>query len=95
MAHDCPRDGTPAFGCSACYGHIKKAALNGGRDRLTEDELAFIGVTKSSRTATRPDGWRQPNTAMFEIEAVLSPEDSGMLQALMNAGSVDPVEFLA
>ena len=22
VAHDCPRDGTPAFGCSSCYAHL-------------------------------------------------------------------------
>ena len=30
MAHECPRDGTPAFGCSSCYGHLKAKAMRGG-----------------------------------------------------------------
>jgi hypothetical protein len=76
---------------------LKKAAMNGGRDRLTAEALEFVGVSASSGSS-RPlggqDGWRQPNTAMFEIDSILSAEDSAMLQALMNAGNADRVEFM-
>ena len=40
-------------------------------------------------------GWRQPNTAAYEIDSILSAEDTALLQSLMNAGSTDRVEFLA
>jgi hypothetical protein len=75
VAHDCPRDGTPAFGCSACYGHLKAKAVNGGRDRLSPDELAFVGVVAPPRDT--PGGWHQPNTAMFELESILSARGLG------------------
>jgi len=39
-------------------------------------------------------GWRQPDTAAYEIGSILSAEDSAMLQALMNAGTADRVDFL-
>ena len=91
MAHDCPRDGTPAFGCSACYGHLKSKAMHG--DALTETESAFVGTTVHSHD-TR-GGWRQPDTAAYEIGSILSPEDTALLQSLMNAGSIERVEFLA
>ena len=49
MAHECRRDGLPCFGLSACYGHLKAAALNCGRDKLTDEERAFVGVGASRR----------------------------------------------
>jgi hypothetical protein len=92
VAHDCPRDGTPAFGCSACYGHLKAKALNGGRDKLTESELEFVGATVHVRDTS--GGWRQPNADPYELSSILSAEDTELLQALMNAGYPDRVEFL-
>jgi hypothetical protein len=89
VAHDCPRDGTPAFGCSSCYAHLKAKAMRGGA--LTEDERAFVGATVHVHDTS--GGWRQPNTAAYEIGSILSPEDTALLQSLMNAGSTDRVEF--
>jgi hypothetical protein len=84
------RDGTPAFGCSSCYGHLKAKAMRGGA--LTEDELEFVGATMHVHDTS--GGWRQPNTAAFELDSILSAEDTALLQSLMNAGSTDRVEFL-
>jgi hypothetical protein len=79
--------------CAPCtYYHLKLAALNGGRAELTESELEFVGATVHVHDTS--GGWLQPNTAMFEIDAVLPPEDLELLQALMNAGSADRVEFM-
>ena len=90
MAHDCPRDRTPAFGCSACYGHLKSKAMHG--DALTDTEREFVGATVHVHDTS--GGWRQPNTADFELDSILSAEDTALLQSLMNAGSTDRVEFL-
>jgi hypothetical protein len=90
VAHDCPRDGTPAFGCTSCYAHLKAKAMRGGA--LTEDERAFVGVIVHCHDTS--GGWRQPNTAAYEIGSILSAEDTALLQSLMNAGSIDRVEFL-
>jgi hypothetical protein len=62
-------------------------------DALTEDERAFAGTTETVHDTS--GGWRQPNTAMFEIDSILSAEDTAFLQSLMNAGSDERVEFLA
>jgi hypothetical protein len=90
VAHDCPRDGTPAFGCSSCYAHLKVKAMRGGA--LTEDEIAFVGTAVHRHDTS--GGWRQPDTAAYEIGSILSAEDAALLQSLMNAGSSDRVEFL-
>jgi hypothetical protein len=90
VAHDCPRDGTPAFGCTSCYAHLKAKAMRGVA--LTEDERAFVGVIVHWHDTS--GGWRQPNTAAYEIGSILSAEDTALLQSLMNAGSIDRVEFL-
>jgi hypothetical protein len=93
VAHECPRDGTPAFGCSSCYGHLKAKAMRGGT--LSPDELEFVGVVDPrGGSRAHPGGWRQPNTAAFELDSILSAEDTALLQSLMNAGSTDRVEFL-
>jgi hypothetical protein len=85
----------PCFGLSACYGHLKRAALNGGRDKLCPEELEFVGVEVRSADVRRsPGGWHQPNTAPYELSSILSPEDTALLQSLMNAGSTERVEFL-
>jgi hypothetical protein len=39
-------------------------------------------------------GRHQPSDNTYEIDAVLSPEDTAILQALMNAGSAERMEFL-
>jgi hypothetical protein len=91
VAHDCPRDGTPAFGCSSCYAHLKAKAMRGGA--LTEDERAFVGATVHVHDTS--GGWRQPNTAAFELGSILSAEDVELLQSLMSVGgSQDRLEFL-
>jgi hypothetical protein len=90
VAHGCPRDGTPAFGCSQCYAHLKFKAMRGGE--LTEDESAFVGATVHWHDTS--GGWRQPNTAAYEIDSILSAEDTALLQSLMNAGSTERVEFM-
>jgi hypothetical protein len=59
---------------------------------LTEDESEFVGQTVHWHD--RSGGWRQPNTAKFEIDSILWAEDTALLQSLMNAGNVDRVEFL-
>ena len=59
MAHECAHDGLPCFGLSACYGHLKAAALNGGYNKLTDEERAFVGVEVNEHARPR-DGWRSP-----------------------------------
>lgn len=93
MTHECARDETPALGFSCRYGHLKAKAMNGGRDRLSPDELEFVGVT--SRRREVPGGWRQPNTAPHELDSILSAEDAELLQSLMSVGtSQERLEFL-
>ncbi|HEX6580018.1 MAG TPA: hypothetical protein VF195_04020, partial [Actinomycetota bacterium] len=67
-------------------------ALNGGRAELTESELESVGATVHVHDTS--GGWHQPNTAPYELSSILSAEDTELLQALMNAGSSDRVEFL-
>ena len=46
--------------CAACYYlHLKRRALNGGRDRLSDEELAYVGIGVPSRDTS--GGWHQPN----------------------------------
>ena len=40
-------------------------------------------------------GWRQVDTAAYELSSILSAEDAALLESLMNAGSTERVEFLA
>jgi hypothetical protein len=64
--------------CAPCdYWHKKKLALNGGRDTLSDEQLAFVGVGLAARSTS--GGWRQPIT----LPAHLSP-DAAMLRALMD-----------
>lgn len=90
MPHDCPHDGTPAFGCRSCYAHLKFKALRGGE--LTEDERAFVGATVHWHDTS--GGWRPVDTAAYELSSILSAEDAALLESLMNAGSADRVEFM-
>ena len=95
MAHECGRDGVPCFGLSACYAHLKTAALNGGRDRLSPEELAFVGVGGVPRRDTS-GGWHQAGNLAGPIGEELSAEEQFMLAALMavDAPNRDRLEFL-
>jgi hypothetical protein len=78
-----PRRPAPA------YWHLKLHALNGGRDKLSQRELEFVGVGASVRT--RSDGWRQPDGLHLNdpLEGFgVSAEDSAVLHSLMD------IEFL-
>lgn len=59
-------------------------------------ELDFIGAYEQRRSER---GWRQPDdlaalASLYELDAEPSPEDSAILQSLMNAGHADRVEFM-
>jgi hypothetical protein len=56
-------------------------------------ELEFVGVHVHLHDTS--GGWRQPDTAAYELDSILSAEDTALLQSLVNAGSTDRVEFLA
>jgi hypothetical protein len=92
VAHDCAKHLLPSFGYTRCYSELKAAAMNGHPDKLTEDERAFVGVVVHERDTS--GGWRSLQDSTWEIDSVLSPEDMALLQSLMNAGSIDRVEFL-
>jgi hypothetical protein len=89
VAHDCAKHLLPSFGFHECYAGLKFKAVRG--DSLTEDESEFVGVTVHWHDTS--GGWRQPNTAAYEIDSILSAEDTALLQSLMSAGSIDRVEF--
>lgn len=89
MAHDCPRDGTPALGFSRCYGHLKAAALNGGRDSLPKAELAFVGFTKPSRSE---DSWRPADLYAGILES-LSHEELETFEVLRELPTASQVDF--
>jgi hypothetical protein len=73
--------------CAVCaYYHLKEHALNGGRAKLSREQLEFVGVVARHRDAS--GGWHQPNTAPYELGSILSAEDTELLQALMMVGSV-------
>jgi hypothetical protein len=61
---------------------MKLEALNGGRAKLSPEQLEFVGVAKAPPQSS--DGWRQPYT----LPALPSP-DAAMLQALMAIEAVD------
>jgi hypothetical protein len=66
--------------CAPCtYWHLKKAALNGGRDRLSREQLEFVGVGGWAPGPT-PGGWHQPDT----LPAHLSPDAAMLRDALMD-----------
>lgn len=78
------------------YWHLKVAALNGGWDKLTAEDRAFVGVEVSSHRAT-PNGWRSPIASLIaELGAGVSSADVKVLERL--AGMDDPrqerLEFL-
>jgi hypothetical protein len=71
--------------CAPCYyHHLKIQALNGGRDKLSPDELEFVGEGVSARV--RSGGWHQPDDLAGLNGDQLSAEDSAMLAALMDTG---------
>jgi hypothetical protein len=76
--------------CAPCYYlHLKRRALNGERDKLTQRELDFVGVGVSRRRDR--SGWHQPDGLYFDdpLDSFgLSAEDSAVLHSLMD------IEFL-
>jgi hypothetical protein len=52
-----PADQIAAAPC--IYWHTKVAALNGGRDKLTDEELEFVGVGNVPATRDTSGGWIQ------------------------------------
>lgn len=64
----------------------------GGRAKLSAEELEFVGVVARHRDTS--GGWRQPYGRTYETDSILSAEDTAVLQALMNAGSADTVDFM-
>jgi hypothetical protein len=93
VAHECRHDGLPCFGLSACYVHLKAQALNGGWDKLTAEERAFVGVlARSEKRAT--DGWVSPITNLIDqLGAQVSPENVAILEQMMGVPQ-DRLEFL-
>jgi hypothetical protein len=91
VAHVCPHDETPAFGCSSCYAHLKFIAMRGGA--LTEDWSSFVGATVHCHDAC--GGWRPPIRAAGGGDSVQSAEDTELLRSLMNAVINDRIEFHA
>jgi hypothetical protein len=85
----------PCFGLSACYADLKAAALNGGRDKLSAEELEFVGLGASRRRDTS-DGWHQAGSLAGLIGDHLSAEDAAMLAALMEVDvpARERLEFL-
>ena len=71
--------------CAPCrYLHLKRATLNGGRDRLSDEELQYVGIGVPARDTS--GGWRQPNDLAAVIADQLSAEDTAMLRELMDVG---------
>ena len=66
--------------CAPCtYWHTKKAALNGGRDKLSPEQLEFVGVGNARARADLSGGWHQPDTAPYELTSILSASDTELL----------------
>jgi hypothetical protein len=67
--------------------------MNGGRDKLTESELEFVGATVHVHDTS--GGWHQPADSTYELDSVLSANDVELLQSLMSVGtSQERLEFL-
>jgi hypothetical protein len=76
------------------YWHTKVEALNGGRDKLSERERAFIGVEVwpiKHAGLGFADG-AVPGRSPRGLRA--SAEDSAALHAIMSLGSQERLEFL-
>lgn len=94
MVHECRHDGLPCFGLSACYGHLKAAALNGGFGKLTDGEREFVGVLVTSEKVT--NGWVSPIADLIDELGGMSPQDVHILERLagMDAPPQERLEFL-
>ena len=82
----------PSAPCA--YWHLKLHALNGGRDKLSQRDLTFVGVDVWPIVTP---GWRSPTGLYLDdpLEGFgLSAEDSAALQAIMTIGSRERLEFL-
>ena len=77
----------PSAPCA--YWHTKLHALNGGRDKLSERELEFVGV---DTWPINTPGWHQPTALYLDLLMgdlpELSAEESAVLHSLMD------IEFL-
>jgi hypothetical protein len=66
------------------YLHLKRRALNGGRDKLSQREREFVGV---DTWPINTPGWHQPTELYLDLLMgdlpELSAEDSAGLHALM------------
>ena len=92
MAHECPRDGTPALGMSCCYWHLKASLISGRH--LTEDELDFVGLYEPRPSS---GGWRDINASMpmFELtDWEIDTQAASDIAAIMSVGTQrDRTEF--
>jgi hypothetical protein len=71
------------------YWHTKLHALNGGRDKLTRRDLAFVGV---ETWPINTPGWHAPTGLFLDLWSdlpELSGEVSAGLHALMAISTVD------
>ena len=91
VAHACAKHLLPAFGFHECYAELKANAMRG--DALTEDELEFVGATSLWHDTS--GGWRQFADSAFELDAILSAEDTALLQSLMMVCHADRAGLLA
>ena len=76
------------------YWHTKLHALNGGRDKLTPEQLTFVGVDV---WPVITPGWRSPVGLYLDDpleDFGLSPETSAALHAIVSVGSQGRLEFL-
>jgi hypothetical protein len=74
--HECSKHLLPAFGMThGCYSCVKDRVLNGGRDKLSSDELTFVGVTGFARP---PACGTSPPTTPTELDAVLSADTAAL-----------------
>jgi hypothetical protein len=76
------------------YLDLKRRALNGERDKLSERDCEFVGV---DTWPINTPGWRSPVGLYLDdpLEGFgLSAEDSAALHAIMTIGSQERLEFL-
>jgi hypothetical protein len=69
------------------YWHLKLHALNGGRDKLSQRNLEFVGV---DTWPINTPGWRSPIGLYLDdpLDGLLSPEQIALLRSVMD------IEFL-
>ena len=53
MIASCPHDYAPLVN-ARCYACVKDVAMNGGRSKLSTEELQYVGFTEIARPS---DGW--------------------------------------